>query len=113
LAKEIVTLYHGKDTAEKAEEEFNKVFREKQLPSEIEVFETDKKTYPILDLLCDTRLVPSKTEAKRLVEAGAVRVSIKSQVSKIKNWKDEINIENGIVIKIGNRRFVKIKVKGC
>ena len=52
-----------------AEEEFNKVFRNKELPSDMPVFETDKNNY-LLDLLCDTKLAPSKNEAKRLIEGG-------------------------------------------
>ncbi|MBI2054095.1 MAG: tyrosine--tRNA ligase, partial [Candidatus Staskawiczbacteria bacterium] len=52
LAKEIVKMYHGEKKAELAEKEFDKIFRDKKLPSDIPVFKTDRKQYFILDLLC-------------------------------------------------------------
>jgi len=107
LAKEIVALYHDLKEAEKAEEEFNKVFRSRELPSDVPVFEADKINCPILDLLCDTNLAPSKNEAKRLVEGGAVEIN----GQKIINWRENIEIRNGDVVKVGSRRFIKLKIK--
>ncbi|MBI3631764.1 MAG: tyrosine--tRNA ligase [Candidatus Staskawiczbacteria bacterium] len=108
LAKEIVTLYHGKTKAQKAEEEFNKVFRDRQAPSEIEIFKTDEKEYPVLDLLFDSKIVLSKNEAKRLVEGGAVTTEINNEKTKIDDWKKMIEIQNNMIIKVG-RKFIKIK----
>ena len=65
LAKEIVKMYHGENKSVKAEEEFNKVFRNKELPSDMPVFESSKISYPPLDLLFDSKLAVSKNEAKR------------------------------------------------
>ena len=110
LAKEIVKIYHGKKEAEGAEEEFNKVFRNRELPTDIPVFQTDKRTYPILDLLLDTKLAPSKNEGKRLVEGGGVEVQIGDKKERITDWKREVNLEDGMIIKVGSRRFVKIKI---
>jgi tyrosyl-tRNA synthetase len=111
LAKEIVKIYHGEKEAEKAEEEFNKVFRNKELPSDIPVFETSRKEYSVLDLLSDTKLVSSKNEAKRLVEGNAVEIISGENKTKILDWKTEVRLEDGIIIRIGSRRFVKIKIK--
>ena len=111
LAKEIVKIYHGEKEAQKAEEEFNKIFRDKELPGDMPVFSTDKKTYPILDLLCDTKLAPSKSEARRLVEGNAVEVINGGIKTKITDWKKEINLENEMVVKVGVRRFVKISLR--
>jgi tyrosyl-tRNA synthetase len=110
LAKEIVRMYHGEKEAEKAEQEFNKVFRDKELPSDMPVFETSRKEYPVLDLLCDTRLADSKSEAKRLVEGGAVEILHGDEKEKITNWKKEIRIKDGAVIKVGSRKFLKLKI---
>lgn len=107
LAKEIVRMYHGEKAAEAAEKEFDKVFRNREMPSEMKIFETDRKTYPILDLLCDSGLAESKNEAKRLIEGGALEVSQK----RIENWREEVNIEDGMVIRAGKRKFVKVKTK--
>lgn len=107
LAYEIVKMYHGEKAAQMAEEEFDRVHRNKELPSDIVEFATDKKEYFIPDLLCDSGLVPSKKEAKRLVEAGAVDINGNTE----KEWKKSVEIKDGMIIKVGNRKFVKIKVK--
>jgi len=107
LAKEIVKMYHGERTAGVAEQEFNRVFKSKELPSDIPFFTTDKKEYFMLDLLCDTKLTESKNEAKRLVEAGAVDVDNKTE----KDWKKPVQIKDGIIIKVGSRKFIKLKIK--
>lgn len=111
LAREIVKMYHGEKEAQKAEEEFNKTFKDGGLPSEIEIFETDKTTYPILDLLFDSKLAESKSDAKRVVEGGGVEVKLKVKSYKVKSWKEELQIEDGMIIKFGKRRFVKIKIE--
>lgn len=108
LAKEIVRLYWGEQDANAAESEFNKVFRDKQLPEVIPEFAIDKKEYFILDLLCDTRLASSKNEAKRLVEGGGVEMQIGDKKEKITDWKREIILESGAIIKVGSRKFIKI-----
>ena len=112
LAKEIVRMYHGEKEAKKAEEEFSNVFRNKELPSDVPVFSTDKKNCSIVDLLCDTKLASSKNEAKRLVEGRGVEIIIGDMTQgvprKITDWKKEINLEDGMIIKVGSRRFIKI-----
>ncbi len=106
LAKEIVKMYHGEALAQKAEDEFNKMFRDKEMPSEIEIFETNKNAYPILDLLCDSQLVSSKNEAKRLVEGGGVYID----KERISDWRREVVLKNDMVVQAGKRKFVKIKL---
>ena len=53
LAREIVAIHHSKPAALKAEKEFNKVFKDKEKPSEMSVIKTDKKRHQILDLLVE------------------------------------------------------------
>lgn len=106
LAKEIVGMYHGAKEAEKAETEFNKVFRDKEMPSAIPEFKTAKTEYPILDLLKDAKLCESKAQARRLVEQGAVEIS-----GKVWNdWQGQVKITDNLVIQAGKRKFVKIKI---
>jgi len=111
LAKEIVKLYRGEKEAETAEEEFNKVFRNKELPTDIENFQTDKKLYPILDLLFDAGLSTSKKEAKRLVEEGGIVIIINDVEEKMSDWKKEIEIVDEMIIRRGNRKFIKISLR--
>ncbi len=107
LALEIVKIFYGEKNAEIAEKEFDKIFKSKDLPSDTPDFQTDKREYFILDLLCDTNLTSSKNEAKRLVEAGAVDIDNKTE----KEWKRNIELKDGMIIKVGSRRFIKIKIK--
>ena len=75
------------------------------------VFQTDKKQYFILDLLFDTKLAASKNEAKRLVEGGGVETINGDKKEKVIDWKKEVNLEDGMIIKVGSRKFVKIVLK--
>ncbi len=106
LAKEIITFYHSQKDAEAAEQEFNKIFREKELPSEMPEIKISEKTMPVLDLLVKTKLASSKSEAKRLVEGKAVEIDGKV----ISDWKKVVEIKDRMVIKAGKRKFVKIKI---
>jgi len=111
LAKEIVKMYHGEDVSKIAEEEFNKVFRNKELPSDIAVFEIENKQCSILDVLSDSKLASSKNEAKRLVEGGGVEVINGDKKERISDWRKEVTLEDGVIVKVGSRKFVKIKIK--
>lgn len=110
LAFEVVKMYHGGKEAEKAEQEFDKIFKEGELPSEMPIFGTDKKDYPVLDLLCDTKLASSKNEAKRLVEQGGIVAILDGNEEKITDWKNPIGLKDGIIIRRGGRNFVRIKL---
>lgn len=104
LAKEIVTIYHSAKEAEKAEAEFNKIFRDKGLPSEIPEIKISEKNLPVLELLVKIKLASSKSDAKRLVDGKAVEIDGKI----ISEWKVTIEIKNGMVIRAGKRKFAKI-----
>jgi len=64
LAHEIVALYYGDKMAQKTAREFDRVFREKELPSKMPNIRIKEKSLNILDLLTKTKLVNSKAEAK-------------------------------------------------
>ena len=104
LAKEIVTIYHGGKKAEEAEKEFNRVFREKKLPLKIPVIQIKEKKLNILELLTKTKLISSKSEAKRLILQKAVKINGALK----ENWQEIIEIKKEMVIKVGKRRFKKI-----
>ena len=112
LAREIVTMYHSKKEAEKAEKEFKRIFKEKKLPTKIPEIKI-KKIYPeftegkkinILDLLVKTKLVSSKAEAKRLILQKGVKINSKAE----KDWKAIIQIKKGLIVQVGKRRFAKL-----
>ena len=104
LAKNIITIYHNKKSAEKAEEEFNKIFRDKKKPTNIKKCKVKSKKLKVVDLLVEIKLANSKGNARRLIEQGGVRINDIVQ----KDFEKEIEIENGMVVQVGKRRFVKI-----
>ncbi|MFA6296882.1 MAG: tyrosine--tRNA ligase [Patescibacteria group bacterium] len=105
LAKEIVTLYHSKELADKAEAEFKQVFQQKGKPTDIPEIEIKDKKLKLIDLISQTKTIPSKSEIRRLIEQKAVKIN--DQVNN--NWQAEIEIKSGDIIQIGRRKFVKIK----
>jgi len=104
LARKIVELYHSKKEMEKAEREFDRVFKEHKKPEKISQVKIKNKEMPILELLVKTKLVQSKSEAQRLIKQGGVKIDDK----KIKDWKKIIKIKPGLIIQVGPRKFIKI-----
>jgi tyrosyl-tRNA synthetase len=106
LAFEIVKRYHGEKVAAKAAENWDRIFSKKDL-AEADVPELKiKKTLSVLDLVMTSGVVASKSEARRLIEQGAVSVNEEVQ----KDWSLELNFAGGEIAKIGKRHFFKIKI---
>ncbi len=103
LASEVVSIHCSKTVAQKAEKEFNRIFKEKKVPSTIKGYKVSRKI-SILDLLVRTKLAPSKSEAKRLIEQKAIKLDNRI----IKNWQQKITPKKGAILKAGKRRFVKL-----
>ena len=104
LAREIVSIYHGQRAALKAEREFERIFKEKKLPSKILKVPIKEKSLNVLDLLVKTKLTSSKSEAKRLILQKGVRVNKEVQ----KDWRKLIKIKKGMIIQIGKRKFAQL-----
>ncbi len=104
LAKEIIAIYHGENEAKKAEDEFNKIFRDKKKPTEMESIKLQIANCKLQDLLIELKMVSSKSDAKRLVEQGGVKIDDNVK----KDWKEKIEIKNGMIVQVGKRKFVKI-----
>ena len=104
LAFEIVRFFYSFAGAKKAQEEFNKVFKQKEQPSIIPVIRLEEGKINILDFLVRTKLVSSKSEAKRLILQNGVKINGKIQ----DNWREIIQTKKDMVVQIGKRKFVKI-----
>jgi tyrosyl-tRNA synthetase len=108
LAIEIVTRFHGKEAAEKARERFNLIFAKKLVPEEMPEVEWKLGTCNDLpQLLVDLKFVKSRSEAKRLVTGGGVKIDN----AKIEDIEAPICIHDGMVIQVGKRKFLRIKAK--
>jgi len=109
LAVRIITDYHGATAAEAAREEFNRVFRKREIPEDIETKSIPASTLPtrMTKLLASLNLAPSNTEAQRLIESGAVHVNDQ----RITDPKAELSTAGEYLFKVGKRRFLKLLVK--
>jgi len=105
LAIEIVDRFHGKGAGIRAKEHFDKVHKQNQIPEDIPEFEIEPMN--IVDALVTTKLASSKSEARRHIKGGAVRIN----QEKISSF--DINLESGkeYILQIGKRKFAKVKVK--
>jgi len=106
LGTEIVSLYHSKKDATKAQEEFEKVFSKKELPEEIPVFKLDydQPKIWIVKLLTLTKLCSSSGQARRLIRQGGVYLDDK----RVEDENLEIPVEGDKLLKVGKRKFMKI-----
>jgi tyrosyl-tRNA synthetase len=114
LAKIIVRDFHSQEAADEAAEEFRRVFSEKQLPDELESHIVQSGNYSAIALIRDSGLVPSNSEARRLIRQGAVSLLQESGNSrKVGDEKEVLALNSGesFVLKVGPRRFKRIQVK--
>jgi tyrosyl-tRNA synthetase len=109
LAVRIITPYHGAPAAMAAREEFNRVFRKREVPEDIETREVSISAGPLrlTKLLPFVNLAASNTEAQRLIESGAVHMND----LRITDPKAEITTPGEYLFKVGKRRFLKLIVR--
>ena len=112
LARTIVARYHSKIAADEAEANFVKVFSKHELPDEMPEFhvpdkikEADGRVW-IVKLITTSGLAPSNSEAKRLIAQGGVTIDGKI----IDDFEAKVELRDGQVLKVGKRRFVRVKV---
>ena len=108
LAREITAINHGSGAADLAEQQFINTFRKKEEPADIAVWQAKRDKYNIVDLLVETGLVGSKTEGRRLIEQGAIKVRAGGGFIEVKDAKLELGLKMETVVSRGKRQFVRI-----
>ncbi|NTV05353.1 MAG: tyrosine--tRNA ligase [Chlorobiaceae bacterium] len=108
LAKKIVALYFSEEDAEAAETHFDQVFIHKKAPDNIELFEFDEQSIPIIDLLVTLGAAASKSDARRMIQQNAVLVDDRkiTEISECVQLRNEPQI-----IRAGKRRFFKVAAR--
>jgi len=104
LAQEVITRFHDADSAKAASAEFAKVFSKGALPEDTPELHLDTEI-GLLDLLLEQEMVASKGEGRRLVKQGAVKIDDKPVTDALLT----LNAEQTGVLKVGKRRFLKLK----
>lgn len=108
LAFEIVKIYYGAKAAHEAEEEFQRIFREKQPPKEIAIFSVEQPTVSLIDLLVELEFASSRSAAFRLIKQGGLKID----GAVIKDPRALIQVtKTGFVLQAGKRRFVRVVLR--
>ena len=103
LAHMITEEYHGKEGADKAQEDFINVVSNKGIPDDIESVKIEAEK-SILDLLVELSFVQSKGEAKRLIQGGGVKID----GEKISDMGFVVKPQMDVVLQVGKRKFAKL-----
>ncbi|HEU5299415.1 MAG TPA: tyrosine--tRNA ligase [bacterium] len=112
LAREIVTLWHGGEAAAGAERAFERVFKSGEMPEGIPEARVTREALDhgkirVVDLLVQTGLAGSKSEARRLITQGGVSLD----GGRVQKADAEVAVKDGLVLRVGRRRFARIRLE--
>jgi tyrosyl-tRNA synthetase len=110
FAHEIVKRFHGTDAAVQAERNFEKVFRDREIPEDIEAVRVKKEKNDVWlpQLLAGIGMVSSTSEGKRMILQGAVSLD----GSKVSSEDLSLGGVSELIIKVGKRKFKKVVFEG-
>ena len=103
LAVELVTQLHGREEAVKADENFTKVFQNREMPEEITEFEVAADE-DIRDIVTRANIAKSRSDANRLLQQGAI------SIDGVKINSSKTPYQNGNIIRVGKHHFIKVVV---
>lgn len=111
LAKLIITDFHSADEANAAEQEFNRVFKRKEMPEEVEERAIRLGSWELKQLLVELGLASSKAEARRLIDQGGVYVDGERCDPKVNMVLTLMPDKPVFDIRVGKRRFMRVRGK--
>ena len=108
LAEELVDRFHEAGDGNKCKEAFLERFQKGQMPDDIPAItlEIDSPNIPLVNLLKNTALTSSTSEASRLIKQGGVKIDS----IKVDDPKLEIQKGSEAIYQVGKRKFLKIKI---
>jgi len=104
LAKDIIAIYHTRAAADEAAAEFDRIFRDKQVPDQMPEFKVPAAGINVIDLVVTAGLLPSKTEARRKLVEGAFYLDNQ----RLTDAALLIKVTAPAVLKVGKRRFLRL-----
>ena len=107
VARKLVALYHGERAAEEATREFDRIFREKGLPDDINIFMVVDKiaAVDIVWLIKESGGTRSLSEARRLIRQGGV--SLDEEV--VRDEHAKVSMDQEHLLRVGKRFFRRVK----
>lgn len=106
LGWQIVSQYHGPKKADEAKAAFIAQFSNKELPDDILEIKIKPGIYSLSALLVETKLATSKSEARRLIEQGGVKIDQKPATN---DKEMQVGKTNNLLLQVGKRKFVRIE----
>ncbi|MDC1189674.1 tyrosine--tRNA ligase [Gammaproteobacteria bacterium] len=108
LAEELVDRFHSDGQGSKCKEAFLQRFQKGQIPEDISslTVEIDSDSIPLPNLLKNSEMVSSTSEAMRLIKQGGVKIDS----VKVKDPKLEIQKSSEALYQVGKRKFLQIKI---
>jgi tyrosyl-tRNA synthetase len=109
LAQEVISGFQGKDAAHKAAENFQRVFRDRQAPTEAPVVKLPKgPAKKLTSLLVELKLAPSKAEAERLIKQKAVEI----EGVTIEDPRKDIDLSkpSEFLLRAGKKKFLRVVI---
>jgi len=108
LAEEILKIYFGEKIAKQEVDNFISQFSEKRLPESIDSIRIAGQQ-SVLDLLVYSGMCSSKTEARKMIEQGAVKVYDKDEnMRKVSDINEIIDIDKENIVQVGKLKYIKI-----
>ena len=109
LARRIVADFHSQAEAQEASNQFDQMFRDRQMPSDVQTVEKPAGAIKLVKLLAAEGLAPSVAEAQRLIAQGGVRVN----GERVSDIKIEVGSQTGeeALIQVGSRKFLRVVFK--
>jgi len=105
LAREIINIYHNEEEALKAQERFQLVFSQRDIPEDIPEAVVSEKELWLPKFLLEHGMVDSTSDGRRMIKQGAVKLN--GEKCKAEN----VEVEDEMVIQVGKRKFVKVVKK--
>jgi tyrosyl-tRNA synthetase len=103
LAREIVTQFHSAESAREGEDYFVRTIQKREIPEEMPEYRISDPT-SIVDVLAGAQITASKSEARRLIAGGGVRVN----GNRVENQDTLIEPGSEYVVQVGKRKFVRV-----
>jgi len=110
LGQEVVSGFHGADAGKKAAENFQRVFRDREAPTEVPVQKTPRgPAKKLIALLVELGLAPSKSEAERLIKQKGVEIN----ETPVEDFRKELDLSKPaeFLIRAGKKKFLRLVVE--
>ncbi len=105
LARLLVDMYVAEGAGVAAEEEFNAIFKKKDIPDDIPVFQVTGNPR-LIEVMTDQGLAPSLGQARKLIRQNAVSID----GEKVSDENLELHLSDEVTLKVGKRRFLKLQI---